>query len=300
MKNQITSKILKFAFAFMFILIASSCSEDNDAMDAAALAQDQINSEISAKGARLSTLAAVSPMVFTEPACVGVPHSFTINNTQTGPSNGINIQYEASPGVWLQLYQIAQASTTPTNFTFTFTAAGTYAIRYKMDGSGGFVSGGSITVTNCSSCDDANFDYTTEDNQNIVFTYNHSEEVSNVTIQFTFPQVENSILNGDGKYVAADGKLYSVNNVKNQTVFTWTGAVSCKSGEAETFEFSFTPDCSAPPANDGKANIWTDAKIVAIDGVTLVDDLLTIENEGPYSLKGSLKNIVYLGCPIIP
>ncbi|MDO9037359.1 MAG: hypothetical protein Q7U59_03320, partial [Lutibacter sp.] len=57
-----------------------------------------------------------------------------------------------------------------------------------------------------------------------------------------------------------------------------------------------TPDCSAPPANDGKANVWTDAKIVAIDGVALVDDLLTLENEGAYSLKGSLANIVYEGC----
>ena len=52
MKNQFTSRIVKLTFAFMFILIASSCSEDNDAMDAAALAKDQINSEISAKGVK--------------------------------------------------------------------------------------------------------------------------------------------------------------------------------------------------------------------------------------------------------
>ncbi len=152
MKNQITSKILKFAFAFMFILIASSCSQDDEAMDAAALAQDQINSEIAAKGAKVSTLSVVSAMVFNDPACVGVPHSFTINNDQTGPSNGINIQYEASPGVWLPLYQEAQAANAPTNFTFTFTAAGKYNLRYKMDGSTGFVTIGSITVSNCGSC----------------------------------------------------------------------------------------------------------------------------------------------------
>ena len=135
----------------MFVLIASSCSQDDEAMDAAVLAKE-INSEISAKGGKLSTLAAISPMVFSEPACVGVPHSFTINNTQTGPSNGIQVQYEVTSGNWENLINIAQATTTPTNFTFTFTAAGTYALRYKMDGNGGHVSGGSITVVNCNSC----------------------------------------------------------------------------------------------------------------------------------------------------
>lgn len=152
MKNQFTSRIVKFTFAFMFVLIASSCSEDNDVMDATVLEKDQINSEILAKGAKVSTLAAISPMVFSEPACVGIEHSFTINNTETGPSNGINIQYEVTSGVWLQLYQEAQAATAPTNFTFTFTEAGTYALRYKMDGSSGFVNGGSITVEDCGTC----------------------------------------------------------------------------------------------------------------------------------------------------
>jgi len=135
----------------MFILIASSCSQDDEAMDAAVLA-NEINSEIAAKGGKVSTAAAASAMQFSELACVGVPHSFTINNTKTGPSNGINIQYEVTTGVWEQLYQINQATTTPTTFTFTFTAAGTYALRYKMDGEGGFVNGGSITVSNCNSC----------------------------------------------------------------------------------------------------------------------------------------------------
>jgi len=38
---------------------------------------------------------------------------------------------------------------------------------------------------------------------------------------------------------------------------------------------------------------------VAIDGVALVDDLLTIENESEINLKeiNNLSNIVYTGCP---
>lgn len=155
-----------------------------------------------------------------------------------------------------------------------------------------------LIVEECAECDPASFTYETEDNQNIVFTYNHGEEVDNLTLAFTFPQVQNSELDGSGNYVAPDGKIYSVNNATNQTVFTWTGDVSCKASEAETFEFSFVADCSAPPANDGKANIWTDATVTAINGVALVDNSETLDiNEGPYSLKGNLANIVFEGCP---
>ncbi|MFZ5431186.1 MAG: hypothetical protein ACOZDD_13200 [Bacteroidota bacterium] len=149
----------------------------------------------------------------------------------------------------------------------------------------------------CAGCDEASFDYETSDNLNIIFTYNHGEEVESVTISFTFPQVLNSELDVNGKYVGADGKLYVVNNPTNQTNFTWTGYVSCKADEAATFAFSVKGDCSAPPANDGQAIIWTDATVIAINGVLLVDDPETVENEGPYSLKGTLSNIVYTGCP---
>ncbi len=140
----------------------------------------------------------------------------------------------------------------------------------------------------CTDCDDASFLYKTENNNlDILFSYNHNEEM-NLTIEFTFPQVLNSTL-VDGKYVGADDKLYDVNNPDNQTVFTWTGVVGCKANDPTTFAFNVAPDCDAPPANDGQAIIWTDAKIVAIDGVAL---------EVPFSLKGGNSNIVYTGCPI--
>lgn len=57
MKTQFTSRIVKLTFAFMFILLASSCSEDNDAMEAAALAKE-INNEIAAKGAKIAATVA--------------------------------------------------------------------------------------------------------------------------------------------------------------------------------------------------------------------------------------------------
>ena len=163
------------------------------------------------------------------------------------------------------------------------------------------VASSNLIVEACPECDEAAFDYETENKQDIAFTYNHGEEVESLTLAFTFPQVLDLPLNDNGDYVAPDEKIYSVNNPTNQTVFSWTGDVSCKSTEAETFVFAMTADCSAPPANDGQALIWTDAKITAIDGVALVDDPLTLDvNEGPYSLKGDLANIVFEGCPVNP
>ncbi|WP_297336475.1 hypothetical protein [Algoriphagus sp.] len=151
----------------------------------------------------------------------------------------------------------------------------------------------------CSECDEALFSYQTEDNQNITFSYNHGEEVESLTIAFTFPQVLDLELNENGEYVAPDGKVYGVNNPTNQTVFTWTGAVSCKATESETFEFSMIADCSAPQSNDGKANIWTDAKIIGINGEALVDDPETLEiDESEIDLKEDLSNIVFEGCPV--
>lgn len=176
--------------------------------------------------------------------------------------------------------------------------------QWRQVGGGSPLDAGDVAYTligECTDCDDAAFSYETADNQNITFTFNHGEEVESLTLAFTFPQVLNLPLNENGDYVAPDGKIYSVNNPTNQTVFTWTGAVSCKSNEAETFEFSMTADCSAPPANDGKANIWTDTKITHIDGVELEDtDLNELGNQGYISLKGNLANIVYTGCPVNP
>ncbi|MFC5626518.1 hypothetical protein [Algoriphagus winogradskyi] len=149
-------------------------------------------------------------------------------------------------------------------------------------------------------CDDESFSYSApvigESDVDVIFSYNYSEEAE-VSIDFTFPQIINDIPT-NGSYTGADGKIYRVTG--NGTVFHWTGDVSCSSENPTTFAFEgLVPDCGPSTAKDGKANIWTGAKVVAINGVELVDDPGTIDiNEGEYSLKGDLDNIVYSGCPI--
>jgi len=233
---------MKLTFTLMFILIAASCSQDDEAMDAAVLAKE-INSELSAKGGKVgATDAEPGPIgsfsYSSTNVCLGDDLTVTFDNLYgtTSDCGEVQIQYSLDGGVtWTQLDK-----GTVTNGVFSGTldapVAGTYSFRADFAGNAGGCKDGFdnlkfqdntvlavVVVAPCVSCDDANFTYETSDNQNIVFTYNHNEEVSNVTIEFTFPQVADSDLNSDGMYVGADGKLYEVNNATNQTNFTWTG-----------------------------------------------------------------------------
>lgn len=151
----------------------------------------------------------------------------------------------------------------------------------------------------CSSdCDAETFDYSSTAEEGLVdvtFEYSYSEETE-MSIDFTFPQIINDIPN-NGTFTGPDGKIYRVTG--NGKVFHWTGNVSCSSTSPTTFKFEgLVPNCGSGNSNDGKANIWTDAKVVAINGVDLIDKPETPDiNEGAYSLKGGLSNIVYEGCP---
>ena len=239
MKNQITSKILKFAFAFMFILIASSCSEDNDAMDAAALAQENAVNETLAKGAKV---VAIAVETFTVPAevCAGVATDFCFE-----APIGTNLQVQQLiAGDWVQVYQIAKSTLVITCFPLTFEAEGDYQLRYKI-GSGGFTEA-TVTVVNCNDCDES-FGYVANGSNSFTFTYIPAESVENANIIFTFAQgVDVSGLNN-----------WTANGVTRQmemdlvacTTYTWT--------------VSLTPNCSG---NSKNSNVWTDFKVNNNDG----------------------------------
>lgn len=174
-------------------------------------------------------------------------------------------------------------------FTASWSACDVTLLTAKLEDCAGILKVTKATtyelIGACNSCDeDSSFTYVASNNNlDVTFSYNAGAStgaLEDAVVAFTFPQVMDLPLNGAGKYVAPDGKLYSVNNPTNQTVFTWTGDIACTAAEATTFAFSFAPNCSAPPANDGKANIWTDMKV---NGVS-------VKNAGT-------PNIVYTGCP---
>lgn len=237
-------------------------------------------------------------LTYTELVCLGDDISFAFGGTGFADDRTVQVQ-EYVNEVWVQVFQEAKASTGVSGSLAGY-EVGTYLFRWKVAGKDGVQNVEfTVEVENCSTCDDESFSYEAvvgETDVDVVFSYNYSEE-SEVSIDFTFPQINIDIPN-QGTYTGIDDKNYTVTG--NGTVFHWTGQVSCSSEFPTTFAFDgLMPDCGPSTAKDGKANIWTGAKVVAIDGVELVDDTETSDiNEGEYSLKGDLDSIVYSGCPI--
>ncbi len=165
------------------------------------------------------------------------------------------------------------------------TACSEYSVAFASNGG----PGGSLDATTtyaiyeyCKACDGETFSYvTSNENKNVIFKYDAATKLIDAEVEFTFAQIQNFVLDGNDMYTAPDGKKYSVNNPTNQTVFTWTGDIGCTDQTATTFAFEFSPDCSSPSSNDGKARIWSDTKV---NGV---------------SVKNSnTPNITFEGCPV--
>ena len=186
----------------MFVLIASSCSQDDEAMDAAVLAKE-INSEIAAKGGNVSATAVTEPFTMPDVICADEEFEFCLNFAPEFNSKGkpqkTNLQVqllvegddpdtEETETEYFQ--QIFQGDYTPNEgdtgpakvcFDYTFNTDGVYTLRYKI-GDGGFLpsnNGMTVTVDNCGciydgnaftgaavSCDasrEANFTFSSED-----------------------------------------------------------------------------------------------------------------------------------------
>ena len=236
MKNQFTSRIVKLTFAFMFVFLTSSCSDDNETLDAAALAQDQINSEISAKGVK-STTVAVEKFIVPSEVCASVATDFCFE-----APIGTNLQVQQwIAGVWVQVYQISQSISTTTCFPLTFPNAETYQLRYKI-GSGGFTQV-PVNVVDCSEGCDESFSYVDNGSNSYTFTYTPSESVVGAHVVFTFAQ---------GTYVSglADFSAEGVTMQKTMDL------VACS-----TYEWTVVLQSNCKGLGQLKANVWTDFKV---------------------------------------
>lgn len=170
MKNQITSKILKFAFAFLFILTASSCSEDNDAMDAAALAQENAINETLAKGAKETPTAFTetysSSITWdnpTEPVCIDTEITFTLSGWIGTQELNVKI-YDAITDNWVSIDSFNGAKfLSPQSLSYTFNSEGVYNLKYQVSGSPanggtqGFIDF-NVTAENCAPCTESESD----------------------------------------------------------------------------------------------------------------------------------------------
>jgi len=251
MKNQFTSRIVKFTFALMFILIASSCSEDNDAMDAAALAKDQINSEIAAKGAKVVAAVTYTSTITGNESdvCVDSVQEFTLSGWNGGAALNVQI-WDASILDWVSIDSFNGQLTSPKSLSYTFSAAGVYHLRYQVSGSDanggtkGFVEF-DVTVVNCTVCTES-FSYAANGGGSYTFTYVPAEDMEDVLVEFTFAQgVAVAGLNG-----------FTRNGNGNSSV--WSTTSSFEACETYTYEVTLTPDCSG---NSNNSNVWTDFKV---------------------------------------
>ncbi|NEW79141.1 MAG: hypothetical protein GZ086_06870 [Gelidibacter sp.] len=233
MKNQFTSRIVKLTFAFMFVLIASSCSQDDESMDAAVLAKE-INSEIAAKGAKMS-IAAVETFTVPNEVCAGDATDFCFE-----APIGTNLQVQQwIAGDWVQVYQISKSTSVNTCFQLTFANAGAYQLRYKI-GSGGFTEV-PVTVVNCGGCEES-FNYVSNGGGSYTFTYIPAEDMTDAELVFTFAQ---------GSYVS--GLVgWSTLGVTMQKTMNLTACI------AYTWTVLLTPNCNG---NSSQSNLWTDFKV---------------------------------------
>ena len=144
---------------------------------------------------------------FEEPVCIDETEVTITGTVESGGSftGGFIRLQELINNEWVDING-AEADVTATNkvviWSYIPDIAGSREFRAVYDGSGsnGYNNSESVPVVvqaeNCNVCDDANFSYQTEDNLDIVFSYNHDEEAE-LSIEFTFPQVLNLPLTQD-------------------------------------------------------------------------------------------------------
>lgn len=268
MKNQITSKILKFAFAFMFVLLASSCSEDNETLDAAALAKDQISSELSAKGGKVVTTAVSGLFTYSSTTvCLGDDLTVSFDNLWGDASDcgETMIHYSLNGTDW---FQLDKGTPIDGKYSVTFEPiAGTYSFRAGFVGNAGGCKDGFdnlksqdntvlavVVVAPCGSCDES-FSYVANGG-NITFTYIPAESVTDANLVFTFAQ---------GAYVSGLSADWTTSGVTKQRTMN---LVAC---QAITWTVILDSNCKG--GGQTKANVWTD---------------FTVNSD---SKKGSLDNI---------
>ena len=268
MKNQFTSRIVKLTFAFMFVLLASSCSDDNETLDAAALAKDQINSGISAKGAKVVAAVTYTSTITGNESdvCVDSAQEFTLSGWNGTAALNVKI-WDESISDWVSIDSFNGQLASPQSLTYTFPAIGVYHLKYQVSGNAadggtnGFVEF-DVTVVDCTVCTES-FSYSPKGGGSYTFTYIPAEDMEDALVEFTFAQgVAVAGLNG-----------FTQNGNGNASV--WSTTSSFEACKTYTYEVTLTPDCSG---KSGNSNVWTDFKV------------------GGESKKGELANIV-ITCP---
>ncbi|OGS72510.1 MAG: hypothetical protein A3F91_02870 [Flavobacteria bacterium RIFCSPLOWO2_12_FULL_35_11] len=285
MKNQFTSRIVKLTFAFMFILIASSCSQDDEAMDAAALAKE-INSEVAAKASSKASTQSTFKITQVSVAdcasgCINERVLFEDNtNDQVGnSSNYKNVNYQ----IWNTATQLIVQTTNnfatdkveivvngvtytndpaldiPANqvfYTYFNLPEGYNACEYTLTSV--IVFGGpqaELTGINygvyeyCPIGCDEEFTYVDNGDKTYTFTYTPEADAIGALVEFTFAQ--GVAVSGLSAPFTQNGGVSSV----------WSAIMDLNECETYTWTVTLDADCSG---NSPQSNVWTDFKVNSV------------------------------------
>ena len=234
---------------FILALMLSGCSTESLDSEELIVAD--------AKGGNPQNEESVISFVIPETICAGEEAIFYLL-AEVGTNLQVQ-QLDDATGEYFQLFQLAKSTSETTEVPLTWPDPGEYILRYKT--AKGFSEDISVTVTQCTVCEET-FYYEDGDEENeYVFTYTSEEDIEDALLTFTFAQatavagLEDWTHNGNGN---------------SQTYEMHMDIESC-----ETYQWSviLIKDCngSAP-----KNNLWTDFK---------VNDL---------SKKGDLENITQI------
>lgn len=174
---------------------------------------------------------------------------------------------------------VVATGTNSASFEYTPTEPGSVNFHAVYSGAEGFASSISedvvVEAVNCGGCEEY-FSYYTEDSLSVIFKYVSDTLVENGTMNFTCPHITN--------FVSNDGKIYTVNNVGNNTVLSWNG--NFEPCDTVSFNITFIPDCTKVNNGNGTINICTDFKL----------NENSLKEITPPEGKTSWPNLIYGGC----
>ena len=195
--------------------------------------------------------------------CAGEEAQFCMTFPQKYKGNGslqttnVQVQLEVAPGDWEQIY--TDDANTESCFSHTFEDDIIYNLRYQIGG-GGFTEI-SVTVEDCG-CKES-FTYVDNGDMTYTFTYTPEEDMTDVTLSFTFPQA-NAEFTVEG---------WEHNGKENSQ--TWKRMMDLNACTSYEWTVNLTRICMGSTSNN---NIWTD---FTVDGVSKKGNLANITQSCP-------------------
>lgn len=127
MKNQFMLKSIKYAFALVLVLFASSCMVETDELNTI----DETIVKIKDKQMNARLVIDPSVLIFNSPSCVDEEQTLTLAGWSGTASLNVQI-YDESISAWVTIDNFDGQYMSPQSFLYTFTQVGTHMLRFQV------------------------------------------------------------------------------------------------------------------------------------------------------------------------